>query len=134
MITVSFGTRLLLMALTSLAPALMMPVALAVAADHEAVHVLQEDDRQPVLVAVHDEAGGLLGAVDVEHAAELERPVGRPHAMVLIGDDADRETRRSAPCRRPASGRTRPCTRRSCRRRRGRRARRGLRIRRADWG
>ena len=37
-----FGTRLLAMALTSLAPALMMPACSAVAADHEAVDVLQE--------------------------------------------------------------------------------------------
>ena len=63
--------------------------AFGVAADHKAVDVLQENDRQPVLIAIHHEPGGLFGAVDVQHAAELIGPVGRPHAMMLIGDDAD---------------------------------------------
>ena len=33
--------------------------------------------RQPALVAVHDEPGRLVGAVDVNDAAVLHRPVGR---------------------------------------------------------
>ena len=39
--------------------------------DHEAVDVLQEDDRDAALVAIHDKAGGLVGAIDIDDAAEL---------------------------------------------------------------
>ena len=46
---------------------------LGVAADHEAVDVLEEEDRHARLVAVHDEARGLVGGIDVDDAAELQR-------------------------------------------------------------
>ena len=69
------------------------------------------------LVAVHDEAGGLVGAIDVDHAAELKRPVGRL-ARASAGWRRRRPARRRAGrSRRPASGRTPPCTRRTGRRR-----------------
>ena len=45
----------------------------------------------PRLVAVHDEAGGLVGAVDVDHAADTAvGPSAGLHALLLVGDDADR--------------------------------------------
>ena len=53
---------------------------------------MQEDQRQPVLIAIHDEPGRLLGAIDIEHSAELQRAIRRPHAMMLIGHNSDRET------------------------------------------
>ncbi len=45
---------------------------LGIAADHEAVDVLQENERHAALIAIHDEAGGLVGGVDVNDAAELQ--------------------------------------------------------------
>ena len=47
---------------------------LAVAADHESVDVLQENQRQPFLIATHDKSSRLLGAVHVDHAAIFDRP------------------------------------------------------------
>ena len=49
-------------------------------ADHEARHVLQEDERHVERVADLHEARGLVGRVDVEDAAEVVR---------LVRDDAD---------------------------------------------
>ena len=46
---------------------------LGVAAHHEAVYVVQENQRNQVLVAVHDEARGLVGALGINDAAELDR-------------------------------------------------------------
>src|SRR5262249_13008450 len=65
------------------------PVLLGVAADHEPIDVLHEQDRHPRLVAIHDETGSLVGGVDVEDAAELHGALGRLHALPLIGDDAN---------------------------------------------
>ena len=66
---------------------------LGVAAHHEAVHVVQEDQRNHVLVAVHDEARGLLGAFGIDDAAELDAPVALMidllHVQLLVGHDAD---------------------------------------------
>src|SRR5690606_36803060 len=67
-------------------------ILLAVAADHKAVNVLQKYDRQPLLVAGHHKPGGLVGAIDIDHAAKLDRPLGRPHLAMLVGDDADRKS------------------------------------------
>ena len=44
---------------------------LGVAADHESVDVVQKDQRDQVLVAVHDEAGGFFRGFGVNHAAKL---------------------------------------------------------------
>ena len=68
-----------------LRPAADDPRPLGVAADVEAVDVLDEQDRQPALVAVEHEPRGLVGAVGVDHAAELERaaPSGRNRSRWL---------------------------------------------------
>ena len=88
--TVIFGTVALLTAFTSFAPLRMMPLLLGVAADHEAVDVLQEEERQPGLVAVHDEPRRLVGAVGVDDAADLHALGGCVGCLPLVGDDADR--------------------------------------------
>src|SRR5262249_53723970 len=70
--------------------------AFGVATNHETIDILEKDDWQPILVAVHDKAGGLFGAIDVEHAAKLERPVGGANPVALAGDDADGESAESS--------------------------------------
>src|SRR6266481_5432229 len=66
---------------------------LGVFADHEAVDVVQKNERDAVLVAVHDEAGGFFGGLGVDHAAEFDAflvgvwGVGGD-VFFLIGDDA----------------------------------------------
>src|SRR5262249_54259033 len=67
------------------------PLLLGILADHEAVDVVEEDQRDLVLAAVEDEAGGLLGALAVDDAAELDRVAGAAHVGLLVGDDADGE-------------------------------------------
>ena len=57
------------------------PGVLDLRADHEAGHVLEEDQRDREGVAEVDEAGRLVGGVVLEDAAELLR---------LVGDDPDR--------------------------------------------
>ena len=44
--------------------------------DHEARRVAQEQDRQAERVAQLHEAGGLVGAIGVDRAAEMGRVVG----------------------------------------------------------
>lgn len=69
------GTRLLLMAFTSFCPPANDALLFAIAAHHEAVDVLQENDRQPVLIAVHDEAGRLFPEPSQKNdVTELDRP------------------------------------------------------------
>src|SRR5206468_12717888 len=67
-----------------------------VAAYHEAVDVMEEDEWYKILVAVHDEAGGFLGGLGVNHTAELYAlvafVVGLLRVQFLIGYDADRES------------------------------------------
>ena len=46
-------------------------------ADHEAVHVVQENQRDQILVAVQDEARGFLRRFGVDHAAEFDALVAR---------------------------------------------------------
>ena len=41
-------------------------------ADHEAVHVVEEDEGDEVLIAVHDEAGGFLRALGIDDAADFD--------------------------------------------------------------
>src|SRR5262249_30285767 len=65
------------------------PGLLGIAADHEAVYILEENDRQAGLIAVHDEAGGLVGAIDIDDAAVLDRSGRRLAALLLVGDDTD---------------------------------------------
>ena len=55
-----------------------------VAADVEAVDVLDEKDRHPGLIALEHEARGLVGTVGVDHAAKLDRTAAfgaEPHAL-----------------------------------------------------
>ena len=54
---------------------------LGLGADHDPGRVAQEQDRQVVGVAQLQEAGGLVGAVGVDGAAEVGR---------VVGDDAER--------------------------------------------
>src|SRR5262249_30201449 len=63
------------------------------------VYVLQKDNRQPILVAIHHEASRLFGAVYIQHAAELIWPLRWTDPMMLVGNDTDRksaEARRAA--------------------------------------
>ena len=64
-------------------------------ADHEAIDVVEENQRDAVLVAVEDEASGFLGGLGVDDAAEFDAfLIGAAgcggYVFLLIGDDADR--------------------------------------------
>src|SRR5262249_14864633 len=68
-------------------------VPFGVSADHEAVDVVQENERNFVLVAVEDEARGFFGGLGVDDAAKFNALlVGaagkRLHMLFLVGDDA----------------------------------------------
>src|SRR5690606_12106911 len=65
---------------------------LALPADHEAVDVLEKDERQMVLVAGHNEPRGLLGGFHVQHAPELELIFRIFYPVMLAGHDAHRVT------------------------------------------
>src|SRR3989454_12660554 len=63
-------------------------------ADHEAVHIVKENQRHAVLIAIQDEPGGFLRRFGVNHAAELDALLpgarrGRLHVLLLIRNDAD---------------------------------------------
>src|ERR1700688_2530594 len=65
-----------------------------VLADHEAVYVVQKNQRDAVLVAVEDEAGGFFGGFGINHAAEFDAfLVGAARegmdVFFLVRDDAD---------------------------------------------
>ena len=69
---------------------------LGVAPDHEAGGVVEEDDGDLALVAIHDEAGGLVGGIVVDDAGHLGGGLGTGGAgghlaldeSFLVGDDA----------------------------------------------
>src|SRR5262249_8329018 len=65
-----------------------------VLADHEAVHIVEKNQRNLVLIAVEDEAGGFFRGLRVNHAPKfnaflIRSPGLRLHVFLLIGDDAD---------------------------------------------
>ena len=70
---------------------------LRILAHHEAVDVVQKDQRDQILIAIHDEAGRLLRALGIDDAADLNafgagcRAHGDGLILVglLIGDNAD---------------------------------------------
>src|SRR6185437_1067756 len=57
---------------------------------HEAGDILQKDEGDLFLVAVHDKTGGLIRAVVIDHAAHLHLPLFRFHDLSLVRDDAHR--------------------------------------------
>ena len=57
--------------------------------DHEAGDVLQEHQRHIALVAGHDETGGLVCAVGVNHPAKLKAVLLAFHHRALVGHNAD---------------------------------------------
>ena len=70
------------------------PAPFRVFADHEAVHVVQENKRDAVLVAVEDEARRLLRGLRIDHSAELDALLVRTgskrlHVLFLVRDDTD---------------------------------------------
>src|SRR5690606_5639211 len=65
------------------------PVLFALFADHEAVDVVEEQQRYTRLVAVEDEPCGFVGGFGVDDAADLDPSTSLDDAL-LIGDDADR--------------------------------------------
>ena len=77
-----------------------------VAAYHEAVDIMKENEGDKVLVAVHDEARGFFGRLGVDDAAKLHAfvafMIGLVGVQFLIGNDADSE---SANARVPADNR-----------------------------
>ncbi len=67
------------------------PLLFAGPPHHEPVDVVEEEDGQPVLIAVDHEPGCLLGAVHVQDAPKLDRACGRSHLVVLVGHDSHRK-------------------------------------------
>src|ERR1035437_3096358 len=61
----------------------------------EAVEVVKKDERDQVLIAVHDEAGGFFSGLGIDDAAELDAlvafMVGLLRVEFLVGDDAHGE-------------------------------------------
>ena len=60
---------------------------------HEAIDVVQEDQRHQVLVAVEDKPRGFFGGLGVDNAAELDPPLAGArrdslHVFFLVGDEA----------------------------------------------
>ena len=90
MITVSFGTIELLTTFTSFAPARMMPACSACLPTMKPCTSCRNTIGTRDLVAVHHEAGRLVGRVGIDHAADLQFAAGGPAAMLLIGDDSNR--------------------------------------------
>src|SRR5262249_3134925 len=68
---------------------------LGVAPDHETVYILEEEQRHPALVAVHDETRCLVRAIDVDDAAVLKRPLCRAAPLTLVGNDPHRQAAES---------------------------------------
>jgi hypothetical protein len=79
--TVSFGTAGLGVGVEQLGAVPDDPAVLLVGAGQEPGHVDEGEDRDVERVAEPHEAGGLLGAVDVEHPGEVGG---------LVADDAHR--------------------------------------------
>src|SRR5579883_1447075 len=69
---------------------------LGILTDHEAIHVLNEENRHTDLIAVHHKAGRFLSGIDVDDTAELKRALRRLHALLLIRNHADRAASESA--------------------------------------
>ena len=67
----NLGTTELLMALTSFAPSFDDAALFTAGADHETGYVLQEHQRNPALIAVHDETRGLVSGIREDNATEL---------------------------------------------------------------
>ena len=71
------------------------PAPLGFLADHEAIHVVQENQRDPVLVAVEDKPRGLVRRVGVDHATKFNPLLigARRHRrdlLFLVGDNTHR--------------------------------------------
>ena len=58
------------------------------APDHEAGDILQKNDRQPCLVAIHDETRRFIGAIGINDTAHLDALLFRAGLETLICDDA----------------------------------------------
>src|SRR5262249_25750265 len=65
-------------------------------AHHEAVDVLKKDDRDPGLITVHDEARGLIGAVDVDDSSVLKGAGSRSRTLPLVGHNPDGDSSQTA--------------------------------------
>ena len=63
---------------------------LGVLPNHEALHILKKDQRQPRLVAVEDKPRRLVRAVGIDHARHLQARRLRLHAHALVRHDAHR--------------------------------------------
>ena len=80
----------LLTAFTSFAPLRMIPLCFRVATDHESGDVLEKNDRQIRLIAVHDEPRCFVGAIGINDAAHLNSFLFRPDLHALVGDNSHR--------------------------------------------
>src|SRR6266480_1951319 len=65
---------------------------LCVASDHEAGDILEKDDRQTGLVAIHYETRGLIGTFGINNAAHLDTFFFCPHLQALVCHNADSAT------------------------------------------
>ncbi len=61
----------------------------AAGANHKSGDILQENERNLFLVAVHDKTGCLVGAVVIDHSAHLDFTFSSFDHLALVGDDAD---------------------------------------------
>src|SRR5262249_31312910 len=68
---------------------------LGVTAYHEAIDIMKKDQRNQILVAVHDEARSLLGGFGINHSAKFHALMAFMVCLLrvqfLIGDDPDCE-------------------------------------------
>src|SRR5262249_4968919 len=64
-------------------------VLLGLLPHHEAVTVLDEQERHAQLITVHYEPCGLVRGVDIDHTTELNRAFRRLYALLLICHNPD---------------------------------------------
>ena len=69
---------------------------LGIAAHHKSVHVMEKNQRNQILVAVHDEARRFLRRFGIDHATELDPLVAfvvrSLRVQFLVGDDSHGES------------------------------------------
>src|SRR5438270_405770 len=67
-----------------------------IAPHHESVNIMKKDQRDQVLVAIHDEARGLFGGLGVDHATKfhplVSLVIGLLRVQLLIGHNTYRKS------------------------------------------
>src|SRR5439155_10929923 len=68
------------------------PAPFRVAPDHETSNILKKNDWQACLIAIHDKARCLIGAVGINNTAHLNPFFLGPDLQTLVGDNSHRSS------------------------------------------